>query len=232
MFGKLKEMARSLGLPSLEFIDDRGVTVQMEIRPPSSSDYNVPHCGYRTHLMRLLVNKSLHFFLEVLGQRVSTGSFLSDQSIDPHIVDNVLDTLNGGVHVCQGRGTVPPELTETSRRKEAVRKCLVDGNIITYPDYRYRSLDCHFLVDAQNGATQCSPCAQNDGCRRESLPNTLDFSNLRLDNNQDANDDKLEPILVEHHHHHHHHYYKDGSSPISFLYQDPDGPAPMSLTIE
>lgn len=245
MFQKLKEMSQSLGLPSLEFIDALGNTVQMEIRSPSSLDFKIPNCEYQTHLMRLLVNKSLHFLLEVLGQSVTTGNFLPEKSapVDPNLVENVLGSLNGGVIVCQGRGIVRLELREPSRRQEAVREALIDGNVITYPDYRYRSCDCELLVDMQNGATQCSPCATPyDPCRRQILPNSLNLSDLNLDKMQGLDkdggskngqqEDQVGPTIIEHHHHHHHHYYRDGASPVSFLYQDQNAPAPMSLTIE
>ncbi|XP_057381649.1 uncharacterized protein LOC130704202 [Daphnia carinata] len=237
MFKKLQEMTHSLGLPSLEFRDSFGDMEQMEIRPPTTFDYKVPNREYRTHLMRLLVNKGLSFFLEVLGQTVTSGNFLPEKSADPHLIEDVLSSLNGGVAVCQGRGNVRLDLTEPSRRKEAVRQGLIEDNMITYPDFRYRSYDCEYLVDTANGATQCPPCAQpNDSSQNEIIPNMLNLSDLKLDNNQSSKngqiDDELEPTVIEHHHHHHHHYYRDGSSPISFLYQDPNAPAPLSLTFE
>ncbi|KAI9553234.1 hypothetical protein GHT06_021130 [Daphnia sinensis] len=240
IFRKLKEMSHSLGMPSLEFFDDFGNTVQMEIRPPSSLDYKMPHREYSTHLMRLLVNKSLSFFLEVLGQSVTSGEFLPENpsGTDPHLIENILGSLNGDVTVCKGRGNVRLELMEPSRRKQAMREGLIDGNMLTFPDLRYRSYDCEYLVDTHNGVTQCSPCAQQDDPNQQDfLPNMLNLSDLKLDSNHQGlknsqQDDQVEPTVIEHHHHHHHHYYQDGSSPISFLYQDPNAPPPMTLTIE
>ncbi|KAI9555083.1 hypothetical protein GHT06_017598 [Daphnia sinensis] len=160
LFGVLLTMVRSYGLSCLEYADDRG-DIWLEIKPPSFATFRVPSFGYRTHLMRLLVNHHLSFWFEVLGHCMRNGSFrsLTCGGIDPEVVKPILNLLNGGVTVCHGRGTYIKEI-ENFRPKDALEEGLLSRNYFTFPDYRYRSFDCTRLIDASTGATQCNACLQ------------------------------------------------------------------------
>jgi hypothetical protein len=102
-FGLLVTMVNSQGLGSFEYSDDRGES-WMEIRPPPAATIQVPIHGYRTHLMRLIVNSHLDYWMEALGQCINSGSFLSlvDGSLDVGRVKTVLGLMAGGVSLCQG----------------------------------------------------------------------------------------------------------------------------------
>ncbi|KZS07487.1 Cag-like protein [Daphnia magna] len=164
----LIEMARSRGLSDIEYIQD-GLKHWLNIGP--STSYRVPY-GYSTHLMQLHIDSDLNFYLEALNRLVHTGCIRSSTTdrIDPNLAAPLLDSLNGGLTVCHGRGHVPDELLDLSHRKQAIEQGLLNGNFISYPDNRYRSHDCKFVIDGQTGATQCPSCAQpDDPCRRQRL---------------------------------------------------------------
>jgi len=148
-------MASVQGLSSFEYSDDRGEG-WMEIRPPPMATFRVPFYGYRTHLMRLIVDRNLSYWLEALGQCVRSGTFrsLTRGGLDVSMVQPVLDLLAGGATVCQGRGSVLKRVHQFHPRS-ATEHGMVDGNYFTLPDYRYRSYDCFRLVDGRSGQTQC-----------------------------------------------------------------------------
>ena len=141
-------MAHSRGLGSFEYSDDRGDR-WIEIRPPPAATVQIPFYGYRTHLMRLIVNCHLEYWMEALGQCVGSGSFLSSTSsnLDVSEIKAVFDMLAGGVALCQGRHRVHP----SSASEETF--------LFTLPDCRYRSYNCSRLVDGRTGQTQCSACS-------------------------------------------------------------------------
>ena len=158
-FGSLATMASVQGLSSFEYSDDRGEG-WMEIRPPPTATFRVPFYGYRTHLMRLIVDRNLSYWLEALGQCVRSGTFrsLTRGGLDVSMVQPVLDLLAGGATVCQGRGSVLKRVHQFHPRS-ATEHGMVDGNYFTLPDYRYRSYDCFRLVDGRSGQTQCPACS-------------------------------------------------------------------------
>jgi len=160
LFGALLSMVRSCGLSCLEYADDRG-DLWLEIKPPSFATFRVPSFGYRTHLMRLLVDRHLSYWFEVLGHCVRSGTFrsLTSGGIDPSLVKPLLDSLNGGATVCHGRGSVLKRVHQF-HPKDALEQGLAGQNYFTLPDYRYRSYDCARLIDAKTGATQCFACLQ------------------------------------------------------------------------
>ena len=142
-------MAHSRGLGSFEYSDDRGNS-WMEIRPPPAATVQIPFYGYRTHLMRLIVDQHLHFWLEALGQCIYSGSFVLlpfAGSLDVGVVHAVLDMLAGGVSLCQGRDSVHSSSTSD------------ETFLFTLPDCRYRSYNCSRLVEGRTGQTQCSACS-------------------------------------------------------------------------
>ena len=136
-------MTQMRGLSGFEYSDDQG-GCWMEIRPPPTETIKIPFHGYRTHLMRLIIDHHFNYWLEALGQCVRSGSFLSSGNLDVKAVQAVLDLLAGGVTLCQGRGS------QTS---------VVDEKFLfTLPDCRYRSYDCSRLVDGRSGQKQCQAC--------------------------------------------------------------------------
>ena len=151
-------MASLQGLSSFEYPDDRGEG-WMEIRPSPAATFRVPFYGYRTHLMRLIVNRHLSYWLEALGQCVRSGTFrsLTRGGLDASMVQPVLDLLAGGANVCQGRGSVLKRVHQFHPRS-ANEQGMIDSNYFTLPDYRYRSYDCFRLVDGRSGQTQCPAC--------------------------------------------------------------------------
>ena len=151
-------MVCSDGLGSIEYADDRG-DAWLEIRPPSSAAFRVPFYGYRTHLIRLVVDGHLTYWLEVLGHCVRSGTFrsLTSGGIDPNLVKPLFDLLNGGATVCHGRGSVLQQV-QKFHPKAALEHGLAGRNYFTLPDYRYRSYDCLRLIDSRSGATQCAAC--------------------------------------------------------------------------
>lgn len=153
-------MVRSSGLSSLEYSDDRG-DVWLEIRPPASAAFRVPFYGYRTHLIRLIIDRHLSYWLEVLGHCIRSGTFrsLTSGGIDPSLVKPLLDLISGGATVCHGRGSVLKRVHQFSPRA-ALEQGLAGRNYFTLPDYRYRSYDCLRLVDTRSGVTQCSSCSK------------------------------------------------------------------------
>lgn len=183
MFHDLIEMALNRGLSNIEHIRD-GVKHWLNIGP--STSHRVPY-GYSTPLMQLHVDSDLNFYLEVLNRLVHTGTIRCPtfNRIDHSQAGQLLDSLDGGLNVCQGRADVPAQLLDPSQRKQAIEQGLADGNFISYPDYRYRSHDCKFVVDGQDNAIQCPACAQPDDPRgRVSVPSMLDLSGLRLPEQQ------------------------------------------------
>ena len=149
-FGLLVTMVNSQGLGSFEYSDDRGES-WMEIRPPPAATIQVPIYGYRTHLMRLIVNSHLDYWMEALGQCVNSGSFLSlvDGGLDVSRVKTVLGLMAGGVSLCQGRD----EVQAASASEET-------AFLFTLPDCcRFRSYNCSRLVDSRIGQTQCLACS-------------------------------------------------------------------------
>ena len=146
-------MVRSDGLESIEYADDRG-DAWLEIRPPSSASFRVPFYGYRTHLIRLVVDGHLTYWLEVLGHCVRSGTFrsLTSDGIDPNLVKPI-----GSATVCHGRGNVLNQVHQF-HPKAALEHGLAGRNYFTLPDYRYRSCDCLRLIDSRSGATQCAAC--------------------------------------------------------------------------
>ncbi|KAI9553235.1 hypothetical protein GHT06_021131 [Daphnia sinensis] len=160
VFRDLIEMACSRGLSDIEYIQD-GLKHWLNIGP--STSYRVPY-GYSTHLMQLHIDSDLNFYLEALNRLVHSGSIRSSTSdhIDPNLAAPLLDSLNGGLTVCHGRGRVPDEFLDQSHRKRVTEEGLANGNFISYPDNRYRSHDCKLVIDGQTEATQCPSCAQSD----------------------------------------------------------------------
>jgi hypothetical protein len=148
-FGLLVTMVNSQGLGSFEYSDDRGES-WMEIRPPPAATIQVPIHGYRTHLMRLIVNSHLDYWMEALGQCVNSGSFLSlvDGGLDVGRVKTVLGLMAGGVSLCQGRDSVHSSSAYSD-----------ETFLFTLPDRRYRSYNCSRLVDGRTGQTQCPACS-------------------------------------------------------------------------
>ena len=155
------------GLSTLEYSDDRG-DLWLEIRPPPATSFRVPFYGYRTHLMRLIVDRHLSYWLEVLGHCVRSGTFrsLTSGGIDPSLVKPLVDLLSGGALVCQGRGSVLKRVQQF-HPKTALEQGLANQDYFTLPDYRYRSYDCLRLIDARSGATQCSSCMKNTELPRQ-----------------------------------------------------------------
>jgi hypothetical protein len=141
-------MAKSEGLSFFQYSDDRGES-WMEIRPPSAAMIRVPFYGYRTHLLRLIVNSHLDYWLEALGQCVHSGSFLSLTSggVDVSEIKAVFNLLAGDATLCQGRDSVHP----SSASDETF--------LFTLPDRRYRSYNCSRLVDGRTKQTQCFACS-------------------------------------------------------------------------
>ena len=115
-FGVLLSMVCSDGLGSIEYADDRG-DAWLEIRPPSSAAFRVPFYGYRTHLIRLVVDGHLTYWLEVLGHCVRSGTFrsLTSGGIDPNLVKPLFDLLNGGA-------TATDAAAYSNRFKNSTRK--------------------------------------------------------------------------------------------------------------
>ena len=154
-FDAIISMARFVGLQSSEYTDDRG-GIWLEIR--QSAFFRVPFHGYRTHLIRLIVDQHFTYWLEVLGYCVRSGTFRAPASggIDPNLVKPVFDLLaNGNAIVCHGRGNLSIEFLSESALLE---RGLASRNYFTLPDYRYRSYDCLRLIDNRSGVTQCVAC--------------------------------------------------------------------------
>ena len=187
-------MVRSCGLSCLEYADDRG-DIWLEIKPPSFATFRVPAFGYRTHLMRLLVDRHLNYWFEVLGHCVRSGTFrsLTSGGIDPSLVKPLLDSLNGGATVCHGRGSVLKRVHQF-HPKDALLQGLAGQNYFTLPDYRYRSYDCARLIDAKTGATQCFACLQPyEPSRSESPPDGIHASSVIRLQQQQSRDGSLPP---------------------------------------
>ncbi|XP_057381650.2 uncharacterized protein LOC130704203 [Daphnia carinata] len=182
VFRDLIEMARSRGLSDIEYIQD-GLKHWLNIGP--STSYRVPY-GYSAHLMQLHIDSDLNFYLEALNRLVNTGSIRSASCdrVDPNLAAPLLDSLNGGLTVCHGRGHVPDEFLDQSHRKQAIEEGLANGNFISYPDNRYRSHDCKFVIDGQMGATQCPSCAQADDPRQSSADDVRPLPESRVGREQ------------------------------------------------
>lgn len=158
MFAQLTAVARQRGLAWMQYADDHG-DVWLEIRPPAASAFRVPLYGYRTHLVRLLVDRQFTYWLEAIGHCVRSGTLRSATSgsePDAGQVDQLLDLLAGGAVVCQGRGSVLKRVHQF-HPKAAIEQGIAGSNFFTLPDYRYRAYDCARLVDAHSG-TQCAAC--------------------------------------------------------------------------
>lgn len=152
-------MARQRNLACFQYADDHG-DAWLEIRPPATSAFRVPLYGYRTHLIRLLIDRQFSYWLEAIGHCVRNGSLRSAGSgndPDSALADQLLDSLAGGVVVCQGRGSVLKRVHQF-HPKAAIEQGIAGSNYFTLPDYRYRAYDCARLVDARSGANQCAAC--------------------------------------------------------------------------
>lgn len=93
---------RSNSLSSFEYSDGRGEQ-WLEVRPPARNAFRVPFFGYRTHLVRLIIDRHLSYWLEVLGQCVRSGTLrsLTSGGFDPELAQPLFDLLLGGAIVCQ-----------------------------------------------------------------------------------------------------------------------------------
>lgn len=171
----LQSIIKVSGLSFVEYSDDRG-DLWMEIRPPSVTSFRVPFYGYRTHLMRLVIDHNLSYWLEVLGHCVRNGTFqsLTSGGIDPTLVKPLIDLLSGGATVCQGRGSVLKRVHQF-HPKVAFEQGMASQNYFTLPDYRYRSFDCLRLIDSRSGATQCSACLKTS-----QLPNQQQLESINI----------------------------------------------------
>lgn len=98
---ELVALVEARGLTQFAYRDDRGGE-WMEIRP-STATFRVPFYGYRTHLLRMIVDQHMSYWLEAVGHCVRSGSLRSvhSSSLDPAVVIPLLDSLNGGLCVCQ-----------------------------------------------------------------------------------------------------------------------------------
>ena len=205
-------MIRSNGLASIEYADDRGDT-WLEIRPPSSASFRVPFYGYRTHLIRLVVDGHLSFWLEVLGHCVRSGTFrsLTSGGVDPNLVKPLFDLLNGGATVCHGRGSVLKRVHQF-HPKAALEHGLAGRNYFTLPDYRYRSYDCLRLIDSRSGATQCAACLRPSEPPLSPLLDGIHVSSaLRRPHHHQQNDlhpQQHQDEEQQHHHQQQHHQQK------------------------
>ena len=101
LFSPLMAAVRFSGLSSFEYSDGRG-NQWLEVRPPASSAFRVPFFGYRTHLIRLIIDRHLSYWLEVLGQCVRSGTLrsLTSGGCDPQLTQPLFDLLLGGATVC------------------------------------------------------------------------------------------------------------------------------------
>lgn len=156
-FTELLNLARSKGLLTVMVKDDSG-NDWAEIRHPIAF-YRVPNYGYPSHLSRLLVDSSLEYYLDVLGQCVQKGSLTfkdNSNSFNYPEATSILGALSGDYTVCEG-----VELL-SQRVANMHMKTIQDfGNsenmYATLPDYRFRSYDCNIWIDSRIG-TKCLPC--------------------------------------------------------------------------
>ena len=103
MTAELVVLVESRGLTHLAYCDQHGGK-WMEIRP-SSATFRVPFYGYTTHLLRIIVDQHLTYWLEAVGHCVRSGSLRSvhPPSLDRTTTIALLDSVNGGLCICQVR---------------------------------------------------------------------------------------------------------------------------------
>lgn len=101
MTAELVVLVESRGLTHLAYCDQHGGK-WMEIRP-SCATFRVPFYGYTTHLLRIIVDQNLTYWLEAVGHCVRSGSlrFSHPPSLDRTTTIALLDSVNGGLCVCQ-----------------------------------------------------------------------------------------------------------------------------------
>lgn len=149
-------LVRAKGLIVLNIKDDSGHE-WMEIRQ-SVASYRVPRHGYPTHLSRLIVDSSLHYFLEVLGHCVQNGSLLynNDGNLNYTEASLVLNAVSGEFIVCTGIEALPDKVIDLN-----IKTVQELGNAkdmyATHPDFRFRSIECTKWIDYRYGP-KCSAC--------------------------------------------------------------------------
>lgn len=150
-------LARAKRLLVLSVKDDCGHE-WVEIRQ-SVASYRVPKLGYPTHLSRLIVDSSLHFFLEVLGHCVQSGSLLfndSSMSFNYTEATSVLNAVSGEYVVCAGIESLTDRSIDLHMK--TVQELGSSGDMYaTLPDYRFRSNECAKWIDYRLGP-KCFAC--------------------------------------------------------------------------
>ena len=153
-------MARSRSLQALTYCDDEGIQ-WLEIRS-ATAPCRVPFHGYRTHLVRLIVDHNLNYWIEAVGRCVRSGSFRPTTispdhiTVDPELAAPILDAVAGGFIVCQGRGSVLKRVGQF-HPKSVVQYAAAERMSFTLPDYRYRSFECSYWIDSRTGP-RCEAC--------------------------------------------------------------------------
>lgn len=130
----------------------------IEIRQ-SIASFRVPNHGYPTHLSRLVVDSSLQYYLEVLGDCIQKGTLILkdiNTSFNHSEANSILDALSGGYAVCDGLEYLSDRMDNLHMK--TVQEIGVTENIhATLPDYRFRSNDCCLWIDVRLGP-KCDAC--------------------------------------------------------------------------
>lgn len=150
-------LARAKGLLTVTIQDDCG-NEWIEIRH-SIAVFRVPNHGYPTHLSRLVVDASLHYYLEVLGHCVQKGSLIfkdARNSFNYSEATSILNALSGGYKACDGIEYLSDRVTNLHMK--TVQELGISENIFaTLPDFRFRSNDCSLWIDGRIGP-RCLAC--------------------------------------------------------------------------
>jgi len=168
-------LARSKGLICVLMKDDHGHD-WLEIRQ-FATNHSAPRHNYPIHLSRLVVDSSVHYFLEVLGHCVRQGSLIQDagNGVDYSKAVAILRALDGGFTVCAG---IDPDAfnrlnTDADEDIEAVHQiCHAEKLQLTLPDNRYRSNECSKWIDNRIGP-RCSACLVKRSFKEELIPMDL-----------------------------------------------------------
>lgn len=155
---ELLNLARAKGLLTVTIKDDCG-NEWIEIRH-SFAFFRVPNHGYPTHLSRLVVDSSLQYYLEVLGQCVQKGSLIfkeASYSFNYSEAASILDALNGGHTVCDGIEFLSNRIADVHHMRTVQEVGNADNMYATFPDNRYRSTECSIWIDGRAGS-KCLAC--------------------------------------------------------------------------
>ncbi|KAI9563191.1 hypothetical protein GHT06_010649 [Daphnia sinensis] len=153
-------LACANGLLTLTMKDDCGHE-WVEVRQ-SVASFRVPKHGYPAHLTRLVVDCSLQYFVEVLGQCVQRGSLHyngNNNSLNYPEATSVLSAVNGNYVVCVGVGAIPDRMADEFRPKAVLEFETAKNTYLTHPDQRYRSNQCAKWIDYRLGP-KCGACKQ------------------------------------------------------------------------